>query len=163
MLERDAGRVTGIMYKRAAKSGSHDNAGSKLSGLSNEEDGAGRRRPQPFPIAAIASAISMVRLAMSACRRSTIAPSRRIAPRETSPATRTRDDFRARDFLFGRGEDRVAGLDLREMDQRLAVNPRSRPCAHSAAISPGLPVTEKTSTIAPYCGPLAERQRASIV
>ena len=32
------------------------------------------------------------------------------------------DDFsRARDFLLGRGEDRVAGLDLRGMDQRLAV------------------------------------------
>ncbi|MBR0690792.1 hypothetical protein JQ594_33110 [Bradyrhizobium manausense] len=83
VLERDAGRVTGIMYKRAATSGSHDNAGSKLSGLSNEEDGAGRRRPQPFPhrrdrICDLDGAPGHV-----ACRRSTIAPSRRIAPRET--------------------------------------------------------------------------------
>jgi len=51
-----------------------------------------------------------------------MAPSRRIAPRETfSGNSIAATVFRARDFLLGRREDRVAGVDLRRMNQRLAV------------------------------------------
>ncbi len=79
----------------------------------------------------------------SPCRHAGAPPSRH---RGGSPRARRfrqlerRDDLsRARATLLrGRGEDRVAGVDLRRMDQRLAVEPRSRACAHSVAKPSGL-------------------------
>ncbi|MGY4300367.1 hypothetical protein ACVWXN_008462 [Bradyrhizobium sp. i1.4.4] len=86
-------------------------------------------------IAAIASAISIVRRAMSACRRSTIAPSSRIAPRETfSGSSNAAMIFRAR-ATSSSGGVKIA-LQASICDGWISVlpsKPRSRPCAHSVA------------------------------
>jgi len=76
-----------------------------------------------LPIAAIASAIAIVRRAMSACSRSTIWPSiwNRAARGVFRPLEGCDDLAGLRDLFRRRGEESRCRHDLARMDQRLAV------------------------------------------